>query len=166
MKKISITLVAVILTILPVSHNFSSKKGINWMTFEQATKMVESKPKKMLIDVYTDWCGWCKRMDKTTYEDASVIDYVNKNFYAVKLNAESAKTITFNSKSMTEQALSGQVFGVSGYPATVYLDEKSSVIGAVPGYWEAADFYKLNRYIAENIYQKKISFEEYKASVK
>lgn len=160
MKTLSLFLLTTFLAFVPVAHNYSNKKGVNWLTFEQASKMAESKPKKMLIDVYTDWCGWCKRMDKTTYEDAAVVDYVNKNYYAVKLNAESAKTITYNGKSMTEQMLAGQVFGVSGYPCTVYLDEKQKVLSPVPGYMDAPNFNKVNKFFGENFYEK-MSWDEY-----
>jgi thioredoxin-related protein len=164
MKTLFATLITLALAIAPVSHNFSNKKGVNWLTFEQASKLAQSKPKKMLIDVYTDWCGWCKRMDKTTYEDASVIDYINKHYYAVKLNAESGKTITYNGKSMTEQALSGQVFGVSGYPCTVYLDEKLKMLSPVPGYLDVPNFTKINKFFGEN-YHQKMSWEEYNQKV-
>lgn len=148
------------LTVVPVSHNYSNKHGVNWLTFEQASKLAKEKPKKMLIDVYTDWCGWCKRMDKTTYEDASVIDYINKHYYAVKLNAESSKTVTYNNKSLTEQALAGQVFGVSGYPCTVYLDESLKVLSPVPGYLDVPSFTKINKFFGEDIH-KKMSWDEY-----
>jgi thioredoxin-related protein len=164
MKTLSLLVVTTILALLPVSHNYSNKKGVNWLTFEQASKLSEGKPKKMLIDVYTDWCGWCKRMDKTTYEDPGVIDYVNKYYYAVKLNAESSKTISYNGKSMTEQMLAGQVFGVTGYPCTVYLDEKQKVLFPVPGYLDVANFTKVNKYIGEN-YHQKMSWEEFNQKV-
>ncbi len=160
MKKISIAIITLIIAALPTTQNFSNKKGVNWLTFEQASALSKTKPKKMLIDVYTDWCGWCKRMDKTTYEDASIIDYINKNFYAVKLNAESAKTVTYNGKSMTEQALSGQAFGVSGYPCTVYLDEAQKVLSPVPGYLDVPSFTKINKFFGEDFY-KKMSWEEF-----
>lgn len=164
MKSIALIIVTTLLAVVPVSHNLSSKKAVNWLSFEQASKLAESKPKKMLIDVYTDWCGWCKRMDKTTYEDAAVVDYIAKYYYPVKLNAESAKTITYNGKSMTEQMLAGQVFGVSGYPCTVYLDEKLKVLSPVPGYMDAANFNKVNKFFAEN-YHQKMSWEEFNQKV-
>ena len=153
-KKWNIGFIVIALVVLPSTKNFSNKQGVNWITFEQAVQFSQSKPKKVLIDVYTDWCGWCKRMDKTTYEDPSVVNYINKHFYAVKLNAESSKQITYNGKQMTEQNLSGQVFGVSGYPCTVYLDEKLRVLSPVPGYQDVAMFNKINRFFAENYYQK------------
>jgi len=164
MKKLTIVVVTFLFITLTTTKNFSNKKGVNWLTFELASQMAQKKPKKMLVDVYTDWCGWCKRMDKTTYEDPSVVDYINKHYYAVKLNAESLKQITYNGKLMSEQNLSGQIFGVSGYPCTVYLDEKLKVISPVPGYQDVPTFTKINRFFGENYYQK-LSWEEFNKTV-
>ena len=160
MKKVIVVFVTLLIAVLPTTPNFSNKKGVNWLTFEQASALAKTKPKKMLIDVYTDWCGWCKRMDKTTYEDASVVDYINKHYYAVKLNAESGKTVTYNGKKMTEQALSGQAFGVSGYPCTVYLDENQKVLSPVPGYQDVPSFNKINKFFGED-FHKKMSWEDF-----
>jgi thioredoxin-related protein len=88
--------------ILPLSaHSFAqsdSDKEIHWVTFEQAEAAMKQNPKKVIIDVYTDWCGWCKRMDKDVYENDSLIQYVNAHFYAIKFNAEQKKPITFLNK--------------------------------------------------------------------
>ena len=65
------------------------KATIKWLTLEEAYKLNQKNPKKIFVDVYTNWCGWCKRMDRDTFQDAKVAEFVNENFYAVKLNAES-----------------------------------------------------------------------------
>ena len=62
-------------------------EGINWMTWDEANAANKVTPKKIFIDIYTDWCGWCKKMDKSTFQDASVIEALNKDFYAVKFDA-------------------------------------------------------------------------------
>ncbi len=71
---------------------------INWITWDEAIAQsaVDSVPKKMFIDFYTGWCGWCKRMDATTFKDPNVISYMNANYYPVKFDAECTDTITFN----------------------------------------------------------------------
>src|SRR5437879_4512547 len=61
---------------------------IKWMSFEEAVKKSNQEPRKLLIDVYTNWCGWCKKMDATTYQDKDIIDYINKKYYPVRFNAE------------------------------------------------------------------------------
>ena len=69
---------------------------IEWITFEEAIKRNEKKPKKLLIDLYTDWCGWCKKMDKDTYENSKIAAYVNKHYYAVKFNAEQKEDVQYD----------------------------------------------------------------------
>lgn len=68
---------------------------IHWVSFDQAVKLSAQHPKKIFIDVYTPWCGWCKKMDADTYTDPTVISYINKNYYAVRLDAETADTFHF-----------------------------------------------------------------------
>src|SRR5687767_5013590 len=75
------------------------KNKINWLTLEEAAAKTQQEPRKIFIDVYTDWCGWCRKMDQSTFSDPGIADYVNKNFYAVKLDAESKKPITINGKT-------------------------------------------------------------------
>ena len=120
------------------------KNGIKWMGFEEAVSKSEKNPKKLLIDVYTSWCGWCKRMDQTTYQDTALISYINKNYYAVKLDAETKDTLHFRDKNFVfrseykanELALS-LLGGKMGYPTTVFLDEKMNLISVNPGYMDA-----------------------------
>jgi thioredoxin-related protein len=115
--------------------------GIRWMSFEEAVKASDANPKKIFIDVYTDWCGWCKRMDAGTFSDSSVIAYMNANFYAVKLNAETRDTILFRENAFVykpeykanEIALS-LLNGKMGYPSFVVLDERFAIMRTLSGY--------------------------------
>ena len=77
------------------SQPMNSGYKIHWMDFESAVAASQKQPKKMFIDVYTDWCGWCKKMDASTFMDDSVAAYINANYYPVKFNAESKDTIRF-----------------------------------------------------------------------
>jgi thioredoxin-related protein len=114
-------------------------KKINWLTIEEAQALGKKNPKKLFVDVYTDWCVWCKRMDQATFQDAEVVDYVNKNYYAVKLDAESKKMIKFNDTDLTEMELA-RAMRVSGYPTIVLLDETFTKIRPVPGFQKADAF--------------------------
>src|SRR5215510_7762864 len=87
-------IVAVALFVFP-SFCFSQSDEIKWMSFQDAVEKNKTEPKKMFIDVYTGWCGWCKRMDATTFKDPTVVNYMNKYFRAVKLDAETKDTIHF-----------------------------------------------------------------------
>jgi thioredoxin-related protein len=145
---------------------------IKWVTLEEVAVLSRKEPRKIFIDVYTDWCGWCKKMDKSTFTDPAVVDYVNKNYYAVKLNAESRKPITVNGKTYEYNAqmrahevalalLNGQM----SYPTTVYLDERMGIISPVPGYLEAPMFKTILTYFGEDHYKQK-TFAEYTAAAK
>lgn len=151
-------------------ENIADESKIEWLDIEEAAKRAKKKPKKILIDVYTDWCGWCKVMDKKTFSNAEVASYVNKNYYAVKMNAEKRDNIIFADKlyKFNEQGKSHELAielmsGRMSYPTTVYLDEKLKVIQAVPGFYEAKDFDALIHYFAENQYKKE-KWETYKAN--
>lgn len=117
------------------------KAKINWLTLEEAYQLNQENPRKIFVDVYTDWCGWCKKMDKDTFSDEKVAEYVNEHFYAVKLNAESQDKMIIKQDTITSQMMARSM-GVSGYPTIVYIKEDFKTIQAVPGYQKADAFLK------------------------
>ncbi len=133
-----------ILTLAMSSWTTPPKKGdgIKWLTIEEAQQRIEKEPRKVIMDVYTDWCGWCKKMDKTTFADEKVAQYVNENFYAVKLKADSKDKVTFKGKEFSKGELA-QAFRVSGYPTIVFFDNSFSKFQPVSGYRSANDFLAL-----------------------
>jgi thioredoxin-related protein len=154
-----------ILFFILITSSFSSfaqdAKGIKWISITEAENLVKTEPRKIIVDIYTDWCGWCKRLDATTYKDPQVVDYINKNFYAVKYNAESKDQISFKGKTYSyDQArrvngLSSILMGNStGYPTTTFLDEKLEVVSNVPGYQNAEMMNKILRFFGDNAYLK------------
>ena len=160
---------AVVLGLAIISYSFSSpvqpeKTGnaINWMTWEDAITASEEEPKKIFIDVYTDWCGWCKKMDKSTFADQNVIQYMNENFYAVKFNAEQKKSIEYRGHTLEFQKSGRRGFhqlayslldGRLSYPSYVYLDEEQNRITISPGFKYVDPFLKELKYIAGNHYE-------------
>lgn len=118
---------------------------IEWVSVEQLPELQKKQKRKVMVDVYTDWCGWCKVMDRKTFSDACVIEYVNKNFYAVKFNAEGDKNIIFYDKvykfnsGIGMHDLAAKWLGPrAGFPTIAYLNEKGELIKAVPGYKDPA----------------------------
>lgn len=130
-----------------------SSDKIEWMDYNEALALSKYKPKKIFIDVYTNWCGWCKRMDATSFKDARIVQYVNAHYYAVKLNAESGKTVTFNGKEITETTLATNVFGVTGFPTTVYLTPEEKVLQPIPGFLDVAMLNKILHFYGEDAYK-------------
>ncbi len=115
---------------------FSAKAQgqINWMKFEEAIEANSKDPKMLLVDVYTNWCGWCKKMDKETFTDPKVIEHVNANFYAVKLNAENTeRSFEFMGKTYNEAQMAAAM-RVRSYPNFVLIEPKLQNIAQLPGY--------------------------------
>ena len=117
-----------------------SNASVQWMTLEEALEKSKKEPKTIMIDVYTDWCGWCKRMDETTFGDSDVASYINTHFYAVKLNAEGEKSMKYIDRQATERQLAEEVFGVEGFPTVVFLNPRENTIDLRSGYQEPAEF--------------------------
>lgn len=117
---------------------------VKWISFEAAVaqQAKDASPKKMFIDVYTDWCGWCKKMDKNTFQTDEVVEYVAQNYHAVKLDAESEDATSFDGQKLTYRQLSGGVFKVTGYPSIVLINSKKQVAVA-PGYREKEGFIQM-----------------------
>lgn len=154
--------------ILAVGQNNLYAQKINWITLEEAFKKTQTEPRKVIVDVYTDWCGWCKVMDQKTFTDPKVIEYVNKNFYAVKFNAESKNDVKigdtvykFDAARRANGAAIALLQNRMSYPSIVYLDEKFNMIQPVPGYMEAKPFHQLITFIGGNHHTKE-PFESYK----
>lgn len=151
---------ALLFSFVNTSSDTKGSEEVKWVTLDEAEKLSKKKPKKIMVDVYTNWCGWCKKMDKATFQHADIAKYMNENYYSVKLNAESDRELVFNGEKTTERAISQRLFKVNSYPTTVYLDEKLQVITAVPGYWEPKNYDMVLHYFNENHYQK-TPWEEY-----
>ncbi|MBQ2188960.1 MAG: DUF255 domain-containing protein [Bacteroidales bacterium] len=165
MKKILLTLAII------ASFGFCNAQKINWMTFQEAVELNRTAPKKIFIDTYTDWCGWCKKMDQTTFQDSLVVAYMNENYYAVKLNAEMNDTIVFggytyvnnggmNGRRGTHQLAAALLQGNMSYPSYVFMNEKNQLITVAPGYMDASQFLPVLKYIGTDAYLKQ-SFKDY-----
>lgn len=147
-----------------------SQSLIQWMSFEEAVAKNDKAPKKIFIDIYTDWCGWCKKMDKSTFSEKAVAEYINQNYYAVKLDAETKDSIVFRDKvfkfvpeyKANELAIA-LLSGKMGYPSYVMMDESYALMTQpVQSYMTSEQLMPILRYYAENIYKEK-TWEEYGA---
>jgi thioredoxin-related protein len=141
MKK-HITLLLVM--ILPIAL---TAQKINWVTVEEALALQQKEPRKIIMDVYTKWCGPCKMLDKNTFQNPDVINYINNNFYAVKFNAEGNDEVTFKDKIFTNPGYDpakanrrnsshefSRFLRISAFPTIVFLDDEANYIAGIKGY--------------------------------
>lgn len=147
--------------------SFSSYgQEVEWLTWDEATELArtEKNPKKIFIDVYTDWCGWCKKMDKDTFQNPEVAAYMTSNFYMVKMDGEGKDPIDYNGKTFKfvpsgkkgyHELAAALMQGRMSYPTVVFLDEKLNMLSPVPGYQKPEPFLNIARYFGENIYLEK-----------
>ena len=140
----------------------SADKDIKWLSLDEAILKNQKNPRKIFIDVYTNWCGWCKVMDKQTFTDPQIIDYINNKYYAVKLNAETKDTIFLWNKmyiyvpkgprgnhELAVELLSGKM----SYPSIVFLDEQTNKIQSIPGFRRAPELDMILKYFGDNHYR-------------
>jgi thioredoxin-related protein len=133
------------ITVLTVSSAIAQE--INWVSFEEAVALQKKTPKKIMMDMYTVWCGPCKMLDKNTFQNKDVVAYVNKNYYAVKFNAEGNEVVSFKGATFEnpnyDQAKAkrrnsshelSRHFSVQAYPTLVFLDESADFIAPIRGY--------------------------------
>ncbi len=125
---------------LTLTNTVQGQESIQWMKFEEAIAANAKNPKMILVDVYTDWCGWCKKMDKDTFTDPRVIAHFQKNFYAVKLNAEDTnRKFPFMGKTFSEAEMAASM-RVNSYPNFVVIEPGLQNIAQLPGYREPEAF--------------------------
>ena len=147
-------------------------RGVQWMSFEEAVKRNEGYPKKkVIIDVYTDWCGWCKKMDAETFADSAVAAYMSQTFWCVKLNAERQDTVEYAGRKWIStqpgqpraphQLAAALLQGRMSYPSYVILDENNNKLTTLAGYQQAANFLLILRYFGENMHFK-LPWEEFR----
>lgn len=149
-----------------------TKEELKWSSLNEVSIKLKQEQKPVLIDLYTDWCHWCKVMDKKTYGNQKVIDYLSENFYTVKVNAETKEDLTWsqrtysynNNYSINEFALYA-TRGQTGFPATVILTSENSEPIPVSGFLEPKELEPILKYFGDGIYRTK-TFSEYKKTFK
>ena len=135
---------------------------VNWLTWEDAVEQSKKEPKKIFVDVYTDWCTWCKKMEETTFSDPNIVNYLNEYYYAVKLNAQQEADINFKGEKyryinkgvnsyheFAWEIMNGQM----KYPTVVFIDENLQVIQSIPGFRNPFELELFMMYFGEDKHQ-------------
>ena len=168
MKRILIGMI--IASLFTATYAQTGNETIKWLSFEKAVELSKTTPKKMLIDVYTDWCGWCKKMDAETWTNPVIAKYVNEHYYPVKFNAEQKEDITFQGRTFKyvdsgngrgyHQLAAALLQNQLSFPTVAYLNEKLELIGPVPGYKTPDQMEPLLVYISEEKF-KTLGFDDF-----
>ena len=145
-------------------------KGLNWMTWEEVVEAEKKEPRKVFVDVYTDWCGWCKRMDMTTFKNKDFIEYMNTNYYMVKFDAEQKEDVVIGDSTFKYDAKIGRrgchelaltlLQGKMSYPTVVFLQSNFNIIQPLAGYRQGDEMLKVAKYLGEDIWKTQ-TWEEY-----
>ena len=154
-----------LLVLILLLTGVTKAQEINWMSMNEALAAQKTTPKKIIMDVYTTWCGPCKLLDRNTFGDKNVVEYINKNYYAVKFNAEGTEEITYldikytnpnyiaGRKGRNSQHLLARDLNITAYPTIVFFGDKGDLIQPVVGYKTPAQL---------EIYLKMILSDDYK----
>jgi thioredoxin-related protein len=142
--------------------SFSGAKateGVKWYAYEEGARKAREGDRPMVLHFYTDWCTWCEKMDKETFANPRIQEFLKLSFIPIKINAESREMIKVEGKE-TKMADLARKFGVRGFPTTVFLEANGTTIGSVPGYIDQDRMRKILVYVHEKAY-KKMDFEEF-----
>jgi thioredoxin-related protein len=143
MKKVLLIIIIITFGLITKAQD----NEINWMTFSEALTAQKENPKKIMMDVYANWCGPCKLLDKNTFHNLNLVKYVNENFYAVKFNGESKESITYQgqeygnphydkTKEFTHNSSHqlADFLQVRAYPSILFFENDGSLLAPLPGY--------------------------------
>ncbi len=174
MKKISLGLIAIF------AFSISAiAQDINWLTMEEALELQKKEPKKIFMDVYTNWCGPCKMLDKNTFQTKDVAAYINEHYYAVKFNAEGNEEITYKEKTYTNPNYDeskanrrnsahefSRLLQIRAYPTMVFFDEEGNVIAPIQGYLKPQQLELYLKIFKTDKYKDMTTQEEFSEYVK
>ena len=171
-KKVKIILAACLIILSSAKVNPSHREKLDWMDMNELSAQLNNQSKPVLIDLYTNWCYWCKVMDKKTYNNSKVVAYISEHFYPVKLNAESKKIIYWKEKSYNYNnsykindfalyATSGEI----GFPATIIIPDAHSEPISIPGFLEPKEIEPILKYFGEGAYKNQ-NYIVYKSTFK
>ena len=162
MKKLLFSVGLCVSLAVTMSFKAVPEGEVKWMSFEEAVEKSKTEKRKIFIDVYTDWCGWCKVMDKNTFSEAKVAHILNEKFYPVKFNAEQRADVVLNGhtykfiasgNSGYHELAAALLNNKLSYPTVVFLDDNFNMIQPLAGYLKPEQFHPIVQFIGEDHYK-------------
>jgi thioredoxin-related protein len=148
-------------------------EGVHWVTLNEAIELQKKEPKKIMMDVYTKWCGPCKMMAQNTFTNPQVAAYLNEHYYAVKFDAEGNDTVNLHGYTFTNPDYVPNVPGRNGvhqltqylrveaYPTLTFFDENQQYLGPVSGYRTPGQLEIFLRFFGESMYKNILTPEQW-----
>lgn len=142
---------------------FLAAQEVQWMGWEEANQVLPAKDKKVLLNIYTEWCGWCKRMDHSTFRSPRIAEYINDNFHPIRFDAECKEKIEYqgktyqfkdNGKRGYHELAAKLLNGRMSLPSVVFMDEEHNLIQCIIGYKSPEEFEQILAYFAGDHYKE------------
>lgn len=152
MKKVLYIGLSLAFVLISESFEMVQQAGLKWEDWNSGYRKGIAENKIILVDAYTEWCGWCKKMDRDTYSDPDIIKKINKNFVAIKFNPELDKSYMIDSTSYTGRELHAMLSKEyrTGFPTTYFILPQNNKLFINPGYEDPVHFAEtLDRMLGE-----------------
>ena len=171
MKRIVVLMILASIGLSKIS--LAQETKVKWYSFEEAIELNKTEHRKIFIDVYTDWCGWCKKMEATTFTHPAIAKILNEDYYAVRFDAETNDTIDFAGRQFINEGSSRSphqlavalLQGKMSYPSVAYLNEDNQLLTAVPGYYTADNLEPILMFFAKDAFLSQ-TLEEFQKNFK
>jgi len=132
---------------LPIGTALAEKNQINWQSYDAGIQMIKSQNKKGFVHFYTDWCTYCKLMNKQTFTDEKIIDYLNTHFVSIRVNAEKEKEVA-------------KKYGANRFPFNSFISEDASALSSQPGFIPPDMLLDMLKFLDTDSF-KKMKFSEF-----
>ncbi|SLM28598.1 putative thioredoxin [Desulfamplus magnetovallimortis] len=154
MKKIVLHCVVVLaaLSFIFISRPSTANTGeIQWKGYDEGVAMAKAEKKKIFLYFHADWCGYCRKMDASTFKDNDVVDYLNENYITIKVNSDKEQKIA-------------SIYGVRGLPTSWFLKSSSEKLSSMPGYVDAGRLLTILKYVKTESYEK-MNYRDFEKSL-
>ncbi len=145
----------------PAAVPAADTKGIRWTDLSEGLAEAKRSGRPLLVDVSTKWCGWCRKMDKTTYADPAVREFIGRKFIAARVDAEDDDSqVDYGGVESTHRQFADS-FRITGYPTTLFFAADGALVTQVPGFVKPDQFIGVLRFIGDGHY-KTTSWDAYR----